>query len=98
LSVALRHSFDSFNSFNFFNLDIFDFSRSFPENSIAYDFITLARALPLLHVQERRHGGGAMSLLLVFIHNGYEAFRVLRYRNGFGMLDSVRYGLWLAHK
>jgi hypothetical protein len=23
-------------------------------------------------------------------------YRVLRYRKGFGLLDSVRYGLWLA--
>jgi hypothetical protein len=39
-----------------------------------------------------------MSLILVFIHNWHEAFRVLCCRNGFGMLDSVRYGFWLAHK
>jgi len=37
-----------------------------------------------------------MSLVLVFIHNCHESFRVLRYRNGFGTLDSVRYGFWLA--
>jgi hypothetical protein len=37
-----------------------------------------------------------MSLVLVFIHNWHESFRVLRHRNGFGMLDSVRYGFWLA--
>jgi hypothetical protein len=39
-----------------------------------------------------------MSLALAFIHNWQESFRVLRYRNGFGILDSVRYGFWLAHK
>jgi hypothetical protein len=39
-----------------------------------------------------------MSLVLVFIHNRRESSRVLRYRNGFGILDSVRYGFWLAHK
>jgi hypothetical protein len=40
----------------------------------------------------------SLVLLFIFIHNRREAFRVLRYRNGFGILDSVRYGLWLAHK
>ena len=39
-----------------------------------------------------------MSVVLVFVHNGHEPFRVLHYRNGFGILDSTRYGLWLAHK
>jgi len=39
-----------------------------------------------------------MSLVLVFIHNGCESFRVPRYRNGFVILDSVRYDFWLAHK
>ena len=39
-----------------------------------------------------------MSLVLVFIHNWYESFRVLGYRNGFGILDSVRCGYWLARK
>jgi hypothetical protein len=39
-----------------------------------------------------------MSLVLVFIHSWRESFRLLRCRNGFGMLDSVRYGFWLAHK
>jgi hypothetical protein len=39
-----------------------------------------------------------MSLVLVFIHNWHESFRVLRYRNELGILDSVGYGFWLAHK
>jgi hypothetical protein len=39
-----------------------------------------------------------MSQVLVFIHNWLESFRVLRYRNGFVMLDSVRYDFWLAHE
>jgi hypothetical protein len=39
-----------------------------------------------------------MSLVLVFIRNRHASFRVLRYRNGFGILDSVRYGFWMAHK
>ncbi len=39
-----------------------------------------------------------MSLVLVFIHNWHESFRVLRYHNGLGILDSVGYRFWLAHK
>ena len=39
-----------------------------------------------------------MALILVFIHTGHESFRVLHYRHGFGILDSVRYGFWLPHK
>ena len=37
-----------------------------------------------------------MSLVLIFIRKWHESFRVLRSRNGFGLLDSVRYGLLLA--
>ena len=39
-----------------------------------------------------------MSLVLVFIHGWHKSSRVLRYRNGFEILDSVRYGFWLANK
>ena len=39
-----------------------------------------------------------MALVLVFIHNWHESFRALYYRHGFGILDSVRYGFWFAHK
>jgi hypothetical protein len=45
-------------------------------------------------MQER---GGAMSLVFIFIRRWNKWYRVLRYRKGFGLLDSVRYGLWLAH-
>lgn len=45
-------------------------------------------------MQER---GGAMSLVLVFLRKWSKGYCVLRYRKGFGLLDSVRYGLWLAH-
>jgi len=38
-----------------------------------------------------------MSAVLTFIHKWYGSFMALHHRNGFGMLDSVRYGLWLAH-
>jgi hypothetical protein len=39
-----------------------------------------------------------MALVLAFIRNRHESFRVLRYRNGFRILDSVRCGYWLARK
>jgi len=38
-----------------------------------------------------------MSLVFMFLRSWKKWYRVLRYRNGFGLLDSVRYGLWLAH-
>jgi len=44
-------------------------------------------------MQER---GGAMSLVFIF-RSWNKWYRVLRYRKGCGLLDSVRYGLWLAH-
>ena len=37
-----------------------------------------------------------MLLTLSFIGKWKPWHRVLRYRKGFGPLDSVRYGLWLA--
>ena len=37
-----------------------------------------------------------MSLILVFIRNWKKWYAALRCANGFGLLDSMRYGLWLA--
>ena len=37
-----------------------------------------------------------MSLILIFTLKWNKAYRALRYGNGFGLFDSVRYGLWLA--
>lgn len=37
-----------------------------------------------------------MSGVLIFIRNWNKWYRVLRYLNGFGTVDSVRYSLWLA--
>jgi hypothetical protein len=37
-----------------------------------------------------------MSSVLNFTANWNKWYRVLRYRKGFGLLDSVRFGLWLA--
>ena len=38
-----------------------------------------------------------MSGILVFVRKWNACYRVLRYRNGFSFVDSVRSGLWLAH-
>jgi len=37
-----------------------------------------------------------MALILSFARKWHKWHRVLRYRKGFGLLDSVRFGLWLA--
>jgi hypothetical protein len=37
-----------------------------------------------------------MSSVLNFTANWNKWYRVLRYRKGFGPLDSLRFGLWLA--
>jgi hypothetical protein len=37
-----------------------------------------------------------MALILSFVRKWHDWYRVLHYHNGFGPLDSVRYGLWLA--
>ena len=38
-----------------------------------------------------------MSLVFILLRRWNKWYRVLRYHKGFGLLDSVRYGLWLAH-
>jgi hypothetical protein len=37
-----------------------------------------------------------MSVILVFTRKWTTWYGVLRSRNGFGFVESVRYGLWLA--
>jgi hypothetical protein len=37
-----------------------------------------------------------MALILSFARKWNKWYRVLRYRNRFRLLESVRYGLWLA--
>ena len=37
-----------------------------------------------------------MSSVTIWIANCVKWYRVLRYRKGFGLLNSVRFGLWLA--
>ena len=44
---------DTFNFFDFFNLDIFDFCRLLLKSQRLTIFVSLARVLPLPHVQER---------------------------------------------
>ena len=38
----------------------------------------------------------SISLIVIFARRWNKWYRVLRHRKGFGLLDSVRYGLWLA--
>jgi hypothetical protein len=37
-----------------------------------------------------------MSSILTFAANWNKWYRVLRYRNGLGLFDSLRFGLWLT--
>jgi hypothetical protein len=37
-----------------------------------------------------------MSGILVFTRKWNACYRVLRYRNGFSFMESLRYGVWLA--
>jgi len=37
-----------------------------------------------------------MSSILIFAAKWKKWYRVLRYRKGFGLFDSMRFGLWLA--
>jgi hypothetical protein len=37
-----------------------------------------------------------MRLILNFARKWSKWYRVLRFRSGFGLFESVRYGLWLA--
>jgi len=48
---------------------------------------------PEWNADERR---GLMSMILIFTGKWNKWYRVLRYGKGFGLFDSVRYGLWLA--
>jgi hypothetical protein len=45
------------------------------------------------NADERR---GAMSMILIFAGKWNRWYRVLRHSKGFGLFDSLRYGLWLA--
>jgi hypothetical protein len=38
-----------------------------------------------------------MPSILIFAATWKKWYRVLRYRKGFGLFDSMRFGLWLAH-
>src|SRR5438309_10100920 len=48
---------DTFNFFDFFNLDIFDFCRLLLTIHRLTIFVSLARVMPLPHVQERNARG-----------------------------------------
>jgi hypothetical protein len=89
---------DTFNSFDFFNLDIFDFCR-LPLKIQRLTTLSVWRASCPYRMCKNaiRERGGVMSLVFIFLRRWNGWYRVLRYRNGFGLLDSARYGLWLAH-
>jgi len=89
---------DTFHSFDFFNLDIFDFCRlllKIQRLTILSVWRVSCPYRTCKNAMQKR--GGAMSPVLMFIRKWNKWYRVLRYRKGFGLLDSVRYGLWLAH-
>jgi hypothetical protein len=54
------------------------------------------RCLLLLSGRKADEQGGIMSLILIFASKWNRCYRVLRYSKGFGLFDSLRYGLWLA--
>jgi hypothetical protein len=89
---------DTFHSFDFFNLDIFDFCRlllKIQRLTILSVWRVSCPYRTCRNAMQKR--GGAMSPVLIFLRKWNKWYRVLRYRKGFGLLDSVRYGLWLAH-
>jgi len=50
----------------------------------------------MAHHRRAKYVGGVMSGIFVFVRKWNAWYRVLRYRNGFSLADSVQYGLWLA--
>jgi hypothetical protein len=89
---------DTFHSFDIFNFDIFDLCR-LPSKIQRLTILSVWRGScpyrTCKNVMQER--GGAMSLVFIFLRRWNNWYRVLRYRKGFGLLDSVRYSLWLAH-
>jgi hypothetical protein len=53
-------------------------------------------ALPILAERKADERGGNMSSILIFAFKWNKSYRVLRHGKGFGLFDSVRYGLWPA--
>ena len=45
---------------------------------------------------DEKTGAMSRSSIFMFARKWNQCYRVLRYCNGFGPLDSVRYGLWLT--
>ena len=46
---------------------------------------------------KQMRGGNPMFAILSFVRKWKQWYRVLRYRKGLALLDSVRYGFCLAH-
>jgi len=63
------------------------------KHQVRLAFVLLFSKSAESNAAERR---GAMSLVLTFTGKWNKWCRVLRYRKGFGRIDSVRCGLWLA--
>jgi hypothetical protein len=53
-------------------------------------------APPNLAERKADEQGGTMFFILVFTRKWNMWYRILRYGKGFGLFDSMRYGLWLA--
>jgi hypothetical protein len=89
---------DTFNSFDFFNFDIFDLCPLLLKiQRLTAPSVWRASCPNRTCKNVMQERGGAMSLVLIFLRKWNKWYCVLRYRKGFGLLDSVRYGLWLAH-
>ena len=98
IAVVFARCFDTFNSFDFFNLDILDLCRLLLKIQRLTILSVWHGSCPYRtckNVMPKR--GGTMSPVLIFFRKWNKWYRVLRYRKGFGLLDSVRYGVWLAH-
>jgi hypothetical protein len=67
------------------------FSRTEGRYSVAPNVVE-----PVLDERNAVERNGAMSSVLIFTAKWKKWYRVLHYRKGFGLFDSVRFGLWLA--
>jgi len=91
LAVARQHSDPQISRFAAISKQIKDFHsfRNTSSSGICLAFSAVVR----WNAGERR---GGMAMILIFASRWNRWYRVLRYRKGFGLSDSVRYGLWLA--
>ena len=89
---------DTFDSFDFFDFDIFDRFHLLLKIQRLTILSVWRRSCPYRLCTKVSQGrGDAMSPVVKFLRKWTKWYGVLRYRKGFGLLDSVRLGLWLAH-